>query len=225
VNPSVPSRNRVTATIVGRDQGRPTRADPAGRPRARSAAPGNRGPRRRAEVEAAGGDHVGRRGRRRPAVGIGQRVLDRKSHVRGAQLGLEGAVHEPDGGVDDALRVDDHLDRVVVDIVQPVGLDDLQALVGERCGVDRDLGAHRPGRVAERLGRVTAASCPASESRNGPARCGQASGSRPRSSIRQRGHCQIAECSESIGRARQAGWRRVTGAVAATGPRGHVRAA
>ena len=108
----------------------------------------------RSEVEPAGGDEVGRRGRRWPAVGIGQRVLDRKSHVRGAQLGLEGAVHEPDGGVDDALRVDDHLDRVVVDIVQPVRLDDLQALVGERGGVDRDLGAHRPGRVAERLGRA-----------------------------------------------------------------------
>ncbi len=72
-----------------------------------------------------------------------------KSHVRGAQLGLERAVREPDGGVDDALRVDHHLDRAVVDIVQPVRLDDLQALVGERRGVDGDLGSHGPGRVLE----------------------------------------------------------------------------
>ena len=35
----------------------------------------------RPEIETARGDQVGRSGRRRPAVGIGQRVLDRKSHV------------------------------------------------------------------------------------------------------------------------------------------------
>ena len=92
-------------------------------------------------------------GRRRPAVGIGQRVLDGKSHVGGAQLGLQRTVHEADGRVDDALRVDDHLDGVIADIVQPVCLDDLQALVGERRRVDGDLGAHRPGRMAEGLGR------------------------------------------------------------------------
>ena len=57
--------------------------------------------------------------------------------------------------MDDALRMDDDLDRVVVDIVQPVRLDDLQALVRERRRVDRDLRAHRPGRVAEGLLRVT----------------------------------------------------------------------
>ena len=55
--------------------------------------------------------------------------------------------------MDDALRVDDDLDGVVVDIVQPVCLDDLQPLVGERRRVDRDLGAHRPGRVTQGLRR------------------------------------------------------------------------
>ena len=106
---------------------------------------------RRAEVEPRDRHEVGGRGGRRVAARIRQGVLDRESHVRGTQLGLEGAVAEADGGVDDALRVDDDLDRVVADIVQPVRLDDLQALVRERRGVDGDLRAHRPGRMPERL--------------------------------------------------------------------------
>ncbi len=78
-------------------------------------------------------------------------VLDGKSHVRGAQLGLQGAVDEANGGMDNALRMNDNLDGVVVDIVQPVGLDDLQALVGEGRRVDRDLRSHRPRRVSKSL--------------------------------------------------------------------------
>ena len=147
---SVPSRNRATATssaamsaAVARGPARP--ASRAMRSAGKRASSGARKSSRPAATRSGGG------GRRRAAVGIGQGVLDRKSHVGGAQLGLQGAVDEPDGRVDDALRVDDHLDRVVADIVQPVRLDDLQALVGERRRVDRDLGAHRPGRVAERL--------------------------------------------------------------------------
>ena len=147
VKSRVPARNRATATssaaIRAADARGPMPAGLAGDPQRREARLVGR-----AEVEPPGGDEVGRRGRRGQAVGIGQRVLDGKSHVGGAQLGLEGAVDEPDGGVDDALRMDDDLDGVVVDIVQPVRLDDLQALVGERRRVDRDLGAHRPGRVA-----------------------------------------------------------------------------
>ena len=168
VKSSVPSRKRATATssaaMRAADARGPEPARLAGDPQRREARLVGR-----AEVEPAGGDEVGRRGRRRAAVGVGQGVLDGKSHVGGAQLGLEGAVDEPDGGVDDALRVDDDLDRVVADIVQPVCLDDLQALVGERRRVDRDLGAHRPGRVAEglRRGRRRRAR-PAVASRNGP---------------------------------------------------------
>ena len=180
VNSSVPSRKRATATssaaISAADARGPRR--PASRAIRRA---GNRAFVGSPEVEPAGRDEVGRRGRRWPPVGIGQRVLDRKSHVRGAQLGLEGAVHEPDGGVDDALRVDDHLDRVVVDIVQPVGLDDLQALVGERRRVDRDLGAHRPGRVAERLGGRDRGELLGRRIEERTARCGQ-------DQARDRGH-------------------------------------
>ena len=58
-------------------------------------------------------DEVRRGGRRGAAIGVGQRVLDRESHVGRAQLGLEGAVHELDGGVDDRLRMDHDVDRLV----------------------------------------------------------------------------------------------------------------
>ena len=103
------------------------------------------------ELEPAGGREIDGDRRRRAPVGVGQGVLDRKPHVGGAQLGLQGAVDKANGRVDDALRVDHHLDRSVGDIVQPVRFDDFQALVGERRGVDRDLRAHRPRRVAEGL--------------------------------------------------------------------------
>ena len=128
--------------LVGGDQRRRGARPDAGRPRGRCAAPGSASSSGARKSSRAGGDEVGRGGRRRAAVRVRQGVLDRESHVGGAQLGLEGAVDEPDGGVDDALRMDDDVDRVVVDIVQPVRLDDLQALVRERRGVDRDLRAH-----------------------------------------------------------------------------------
>jgi hypothetical protein len=51
--------------------------------------------------------------------------------------------------VDDRLRVDDHLDAVVVDPEQLVGLDDLEALVHQCRGVDRDLRPHRPRRMGQ----------------------------------------------------------------------------
>ena len=141
VNASVPSRNRATATssaamsaAEARGPWRP--ASRAMRSAGNRASSGARKSSRPVAIRsgAAAGD-----GWRR---GIGQGVLDRESHVGGAQLGLEGAVAEADGGVDDALRMDDDLDRVVLDIVQPVCLDDLQALVRERRGVDGDLRAH-----------------------------------------------------------------------------------
>ena len=46
-----------------------------------------------------------------------------------------------------------HVDAVVADAEQLVGLDDLEPLVHERAGVDGDLGAHRPGRVGQGVGR------------------------------------------------------------------------
>ena len=145
----VPSRKRATATSSAAMSAAvahgPSRPGLTGDPERREARLV-----RRAEVEPRDADEIRRGGRRRAAIGIGQGVLDRESHVGGAQLGLEGAVDELDGGVHDRLRMDDDVDRLVADIVQPARLDDLQALVGEGRGVDRDLGAHPPRRVPQR---------------------------------------------------------------------------
>ena len=53
--------------------------------------------------------------------------------------------------MDDRLRVHDDVDALVRRPEQVVGLDQLEALVHQRRRVDRDLAAHRPGRVLERL--------------------------------------------------------------------------
>ena len=95
------------------------------------------------EVEAL---EVGRLARR-----IRQGVLDWQLHVRAAELRDDGAVAELDHRVDDALRVDDDLDLVIVDTVEPLRLDDLKALVDERGRVDRDLLPHIPRRMREDL--------------------------------------------------------------------------
>ena len=49
--------------------------------------------------------------------GMVDRVLDGDAHVREAQLGLDGAVHELDERVDEALGMDDDIDAVVLHIV------------------------------------------------------------------------------------------------------------
>ena len=61
------------------------------------------------------------------------------------------AVAEADEPVHDRRRVDDDLDPVVREAEEEVRLDHLEPLVGERRRVDRDLRAHRPRRVRERL--------------------------------------------------------------------------
>ena len=79
----------------------------------------------------------------RAAYWMGMRMSGRP------KLRLQRAVHELDERVDQALGMDDDIDVLVGDIVEPVGLDDLQALVHERGRVDGDLGAHVPGRVGQ----------------------------------------------------------------------------
>ena len=62
-----------------------------------------------------------------------------------------GAVAERDHAVDDRLRVHDDLDALVRHAEEVKGLDHLEALVHQRRRVDRDLAAHVPRRVGERL--------------------------------------------------------------------------
>jgi len=53
--------------------------------------------------------------------------------------------------MDDRLRVNDHVHTRHLDVEEPPSLDHLQALVEQRGRIDRDLSAHFPGRVLERL--------------------------------------------------------------------------
>ena len=82
-------------------------------------------------------------------VGVGQGVGDRQAHVGQRQLGDGGAVGELDHRVHDRLRVHHHLDAVVADAEQLVGLDHLEALVHQRRRVDGDLRTHRPGGMGQ----------------------------------------------------------------------------
>ena len=119
-----------------------------------------------------------------------------------AEVRERRAVAERDERVDDRLRVHDHVDLLVGRAEEPVRLDHLEALVHQRRGVDRDLAAHRPGRVLR---------APARRSRR-PARRASGRGTgRPRRSTVSRSivpgrsfsisWCS-AECSESTGSSR-----------------------
>ena len=85
------------------------------------------------------------------ALAVGDGQGDGDAHVGDTELRHHRAVDELDEGVDDAGRVDDHVDARVGHVEQEVRLDDLQPLVHHRRRVDRDLRAHRPGGVTQRL--------------------------------------------------------------------------
>ena len=53
--------------------------------------------------------------------------------------------------MDDALRLDHHLDVFVIHIEQPVGLHDLKALVDHGGGIDSDLLSHAPVRMLQSI--------------------------------------------------------------------------
>ena len=55
-------------------------------------------------------------------------MRDRRAHVRIAQLRQYGAIHVVHHGMDDALRMDDHLDLMRACIEQPAGLDQFEPL-------------------------------------------------------------------------------------------------
>src|SRR5690242_17317539 len=63
------------------------------------------------------------------------------------------AVAKAHESVHDRRRVDDDLDPAVRHAEEEVGLDHFQPLVRQRGRVDRDLRAHVPGRMSERIGR------------------------------------------------------------------------
>ena len=104
--------------------------------------------------------------------------------------------------MDDRRRLDDDLDPLVRQPEEEVRLDQLEALVRERRRVDRDLRAHAPGRVRERLlGRdVLELLARAPAERAAGARSARAS--RTCSGARPSRHWNAAECSLSTGSSR-----------------------
>src|SRR5207247_5271430 len=68
-----------------------------------------------------------------------------------AQLRERGTVCELDHGMNNALRMDDDLDALHLDVEKPMGFDHFQALVEERRGIDCDLRSHVPGWMFQRL--------------------------------------------------------------------------
>jgi hypothetical protein len=90
-----------------------------------------------------------------PGVGetrrMGERVQNRELHGGKPELRDHAAVAELHEGVDDALGVDHHLERVVGKPEQIVGLDQLERLVHQRRAVHGDLLSHAPGGVAQSL--------------------------------------------------------------------------
>jgi hypothetical protein len=70
----------------------------------------------------------------RPALGVGERVLDREDHVVRRQLRDDAAVPPLDQRMDDRLRVDDDGDLLGADVEEPAGLDQLEPLVDQGRG-------------------------------------------------------------------------------------------
>ena len=76
---------------------------------------------------------------------------DGDAHIGHAQLRRDGSVDKLHKRMHNGLPVDDGSDLRKRQIIQPHGLDDLQALIHERRAVDCDLRAHFPVRVAQRV--------------------------------------------------------------------------
>jgi hypothetical protein len=105
----------------------------------------------RFEIETSGAQNVERFYTRAQPLRPAQRVRNRSTHVGVAQLRQHRAVDVLDQRMHDALRVNDDVDLARRQAEQQAGLDQLQALVHQRCGVDRDLAAHYPARMRASL--------------------------------------------------------------------------
>src|SRR4030042_1071162 len=79
----------------------------------------------------------------------GQSVLDGDAHVRGAQLGQDGAVLQLDESVDGALGVDEDVELGRLEVEEPAGRDELGPLVHQGRRVHRHLPAHDPAGMAK----------------------------------------------------------------------------
>ena len=126
---------RPSSAAVGQAQARETRLRRAARSRARPA-----------RARSSDGSGAG------PALGIRERVLNRQPHVGDAEL-RDRSIRRRSSTIEcttDCGWIDD-VDPVGAHAEQPVRLDHLEALVHQRRRVDRDLPAHPPGRMLQRI--------------------------------------------------------------------------
>ena len=96
-------------------------------------------------------EKIQRRIRIRKPLWITQCQTDRNPHIRHAHLTDHRIVRKLHRRVQNALRVHQHLDLICRHIEQPPRLDDLQTFVHHGRRIDRDLRAHVPVRMAQRL--------------------------------------------------------------------------
>src|SRR5512141_2974492 len=75
--------------------------------------------------------------------------------------------------MNDALRMHDHLDTIVIHSEKEMRLDDFECLVGERRAVDGDLASHRPRWMSPRLGQRRFFQLVVAPTADRAARCGE----------------------------------------------------
>ena len=106
------------------------------------------------------------------AFGKRERLSNWRAHVGVAKLGEHASVNVFDQRMDDALGMDDDLDRFSRGSEQPVGLDYFEPLIHHRRRIHTDLAAHDPVRVGACFIRrhrreVRGRACPERSARSG----------------------------------------------------------
>ena len=127
-----------------------------------------------------------------------QTMRDRDPHVRRSELRNHGTVTVFHQAVDDRLRVHHHIERVRSQREQMMRLDELEAFVHQRRGIDRDFGPIDQVGCLSACSTVTLRIASSGQVRNGPP---EAVSTMRRTSSRRPAPSawKIALCSESTG--------------------------
>ncbi|MNZ93793.1 hypothetical protein D3C78_1128800 [compost metagenome] len=88
---------------------------------------------------------------RRLAIRIGQRILNRHAHIGKAHLCNNTMIHKFYVRMNDALRVNNDVYLIIRHIEQPSGLYNLKSFIDHCCGINCNLGSHRPIRMIKCL--------------------------------------------------------------------------
>ncbi|MNL44146.1 hypothetical protein D3C87_1667040 [compost metagenome] len=75
--------------------------------------------------------------------------MDRHAHIRSTKLCDNTAVAEFHVGVDNALRVKQHIHLLIGQAKQMVGFNHLKSLIDHGCRINRNFGTHTPVRMTQ----------------------------------------------------------------------------